>query len=310
MREVRREWSPGWSPDVHGTLAVHRRGAADPTYRRTPDGAVWRTARTPEGPGTLRIGVRRPDRAVEAVAWGPGAGWLADALPEWLGAADDPSGFDPDHPALRAAWRRWGAGRLGRTRLGRTRLVMEALVPAVLEQKVTGLESRRSWRALVARHGEPAPGPAPEGLRVVPEPSAWAALPAWEWHRAGVGPQRARTVARAAVVAARLEEAAVLPAAEADARLRAVPGVGVWTAAEVRQRAMGDPDAVSVGDYHLPRWVGWVLAGEERADDDRMLELLEPWRGHRYRVCRLVELSGRAPPRRGPRLAPRDYRAL
>jgi 3-methyladenine DNA glycosylase/8-oxoguanine DNA glycosylase len=300
-----RAWDPGRPVDPRGTLAVHRRGAADPTHRTTPDGAVWRTARTTDGPATVRLSARRADGVVEAQAWGPGAAWVLDAVPAWLGDADDGDGFDPGHPVLRRVRTRTRAWRIGRTGL-----VMEALVPAVLEQKVTGAEARRGWRTLLARFGTPAPGPAPAGMRVVPTPTEWAAVPSWEWHRAGVGPQRARTAVRAALVAARLEEVAGMPVEEADRRLRSVPGVGAWTAAEVRQRALGDVDAVSVGDFHLCRQVGWVLAGEERADDARMLELLEPYRGQRYRVCRLVELSGLAPERRGPRLAPRDFRAI
>jgi 3-methyladenine DNA glycosylase/8-oxoguanine DNA glycosylase len=300
-----RVWDPGRPVDPRGTLAVHRRGAGDPTHRTPPDGAVWRTARTPEGPVTVRLTVRRGDGVVEAQAWGRGAAWVLDAVPAWLGEADLEDGFAPAHPVLRRVRARTRAWRIGRTGL-----VLEALLPAVLEQKVTGAEARRGWRTLLHRFGTPAPGPAPAGMRVVPTPAEWASLPSWEWHRAGIGPQRARTAARAALVAARLEEVAGMCGEEADRRLRSVPGVGVWTAAEVRQRALGDVDAVSVGDFHLCRQVGWVLAGEERADDARMLELLEPYRGHRYRVCRLVELSGLAPERRGPRLAPRDFRAM
>ncbi len=66
-------------------------------------------------------------------------------------------------------------------------------------------------------------------------------------------------------------------------------------------------DAVVVGDYHLPSIVAWNLVGERRADDARMLELLEPFRPHRYRVQHVVttRLPGR--PRHGPRMAPRRH---
>lgn len=307
MREQRREWAPGRPVDAHVTLSVHRRGAGDPAYRRTPDGAVWRTARTPEGPGTVRIGVRRADGVVVASSWGPGAGWLLAALPAWLGEGDDASGFEPGHPLLRDVY-----GRLPGWRVGRSGLVLEALVPAVLEQLVTGGEARRSWRELLSRYGEPAPGPAsgaPAGMHVVPEPAGLASLPSWEWHRAGVCPRRSRTIVRAALVASQLERTLALGRAEAEYALRSLPGIGVWTAAEVMQRAHGDPDAVSVGDLHLPGRVGWALTGRV-LDDAGMLACLERWRGHRYRVIRLVEMSGLAPPRRGPRFAPRDYRAM
>lgn len=298
-----RRWQPPWPVNVSLTLAPHRRGKGDPTCRVAADGAVWRTCRSPEGPATLRLSCRPAEGLVEGAAWGPGASWALDRMPALLGYHDDACDFDPAQPVLRSASR-----RLYGLRIGGTGRVLEALVPAVLEQKVTGTEARRGWRALLRRYGEPAPGPATE-LRVVPPPDTWARIPSWEWHRAGVEAARARTVVAASRVATRMEETLEMSPAEADRRLRVVPGVGAWTAAEVRQRAHGDPDAVSVGDYHLPGLVGWALAGE-RADDAGMLELLAPYAGHRHRVTRLLELSGVRPPRRAPRMAPRDYRAI
>ena len=299
-----RTWCPGRPVDLPATLGPLRRGRYDPAHQVGPDGALWRTARTPAGPGTLRLVVRPGEGTVVATAWGPGAGWLLDGVPALLGADDDPAGFAPEHPVLRESARR----RPG-WRVPRTRLVLEALVPAILEQKVTGTEARRSWRDLLRRFGDPAPGPAPAGMRVVPAPRQWALVPSWEWHRAGVDAKRSRAVLAAAAVADRLEATVETGAAEAERVLRAVPGVGAWTAAEVRQRAHGDADAVSVGDFHLPALVGWALAGQ-RVDDAGMLALLERYRPHRYRAVRLVELAGIVPPRRGPRFAPRDYRAI
>jgi 3-methyladenine DNA glycosylase/8-oxoguanine DNA glycosylase len=174
---------------------------------------------------------------------------------------------------------------------------------------VLGIEAHRAWRTLLYRFGDPAPGPAPRGMRVFPAPRTWARIPSWEWHRSGAEAVRARTIAGAARVAGRLEETVTLSPAEAGRRLRTLPGIGVWTAAEVLQRAHGDPDAVSVGDANLPGMVGWALAGRV-VDDAGMLELLAPYAGHRYRVTRLVELSGPRPPRRGPRLPVRDYRRI
>lgn len=302
-----REWLAPFEVDVRLTLGVHRRGPGDPAYRLDGAGAIWRTMLTPEGPGTLRVTSRRPDgpgTLVTGQAWGPGAGWLLDRLPAQVGAHDDPSGFTPRHPVLADLALRYPGLRIGRT--GR---VFEALVPAVLEQKVVGQEAHRAWRILLRKFGEPAPGPAPAGMRVVPPPRAWAHIPSWDWHRAGVEGVRARTIINAASVASRLEEIVDLASAEADTRLRSLPGIGVWTSAEIRQRAAGDPDAVSVGDYHLPRAVGWTL--ERRITDDAaMLELLAPYAGHRYRVTRLIELGGSEPPRRGPHLPVRDYRAF
>jgi 3-methyladenine DNA glycosylase/8-oxoguanine DNA glycosylase len=295
---------------------VHRRGPGDPAYRVDQAGAVWRTSLTPEGPGTLRVWSGGPAPApapasaggggtlVIAEAWGPGAGWLLDGLPAQLGAGDDISGFTAHHQVISDL----ALGHCG-LRVGRTGRVFEALVPAVLEQKVVGREAHRAWRILLGKFGGPAPGPAPEGMRVCPGPRTWARIPSWDWHRAGVEGVRARTIIAAAGVAGRLEQVLDAASDEADRRLRSVPGIGPWTSAEIRQRAAGDPDAVSVGDYHLPRAVGWTLA-RRITDDAGMLELLAPYAGHRYRVTRLIELAGGHPPRRGPRMPVRDYRAF
>jgi 3-methyladenine DNA glycosylase/8-oxoguanine DNA glycosylase len=88
--------------------------------------------------------------------------------------------------------------------------------------------------------------------------------------------------------------------------MESLPGIGRWSSAEVAQRALGDADAVSVGDYHVAKDIGWAMTGAP-VDDDGMLELLEPYRGHRFRVQRLIELSGIHRPRRGPRMAPRGH---
>ena len=301
-----RLWVAPFPVDVRSTLGVHRRGHGDPAFMAGEDGEIWRACRTPDGPGTIRITAHRDAHAtqVHAAAWGPGADWLLEALPGWLGAADRPEKFVPVHAVLAAA-----ARRHPEMRIGRTGLVLEALVPAVLEQKVAGKEATRAWRILLRRYGEPAPGPAPSGLRVPPSAAAWAAIPSWGWHRAGVEAVRAATIASAARVAGRLEEIVTLCPDEADRRLRSLPGVGPWTSAEVRQRACGDPDAISVGDYHLPAIVGWALCGRAVGDAE-MLELLAPYAGQRHRASMLAALTGASPPRQAPRQALRDYRAI
>ena len=289
--------------DLRLTLAPLARGRGDPTT--VFDGrSVWRTAATPDGPGLLRL-TPTGDGAVRATAWGAGAAWLVAGVPDLLGARDDPSGFVPVHPVLADAHRRHRG-----LRIGRCGLVFEMLAVAVLEQKVTGRESRRSWRALVTRFGATPPGPAPAAMKVAPTAEQWRRIPSWEWHRAGVDDRRARTVLAAAAVAPHLERTLLLddPAGVA-AVLQSVPGVGPWTAAEVAQRAHGDADAVSVGDYHLPTLVGMALTGAP-VDDAGMLALLECYAGHRHRAVRLVEVSGVRRPRFGPRMAVRDYRGM
>jgi 3-methyladenine DNA glycosylase/8-oxoguanine DNA glycosylase len=222
-----------------------------------------------------------------------------------LGALDDPAAFAPRHRLVALTWKR----RPG-LRLTRTGLVMESLIPSVLEQKVTTDEAYRAWRLLVRKFGEPAPGPAPARMHVMPAPRTWALIPSWEWHRAGVDNKRASTILRAVQVAARLEEATGMEPAPAQARLEVVPGIGPWTSAETVQRSLGAADSVTVGDLHLPGIVGYALAGDRNADDEVMLSLLEPYAGQRHRAARLILLSGSAPPRRAPKMRRGDIGRL
>jgi 3-methyladenine DNA glycosylase/8-oxoguanine DNA glycosylase len=302
---LQRRYRPTGPLDLGATMQPHRHGPHDPCQRVEPDGAHWRTWRTPLGPATLRLAADTSAGEIRAQAWGPGAGWALDGVPALLGADDDWSELAVPRGILSDTRR-----RLAGLRLSRTGLVFEALVPAILEQLVTSTEAFRSWRQLVTRFGEVAPGPAPEGLRVLPAPSVLRQIPDWEWHRAGLDGRRRRTLLAAAGVARQLDRASTLDADAAMKRLTSLPGVGQWTAAEVVQRSHGAADVISVGDYHLPSAVGFVLTGRARTDDAGMVALLEPFRPHRQRVVRLVEACGVRAPRFGPRMAPRDYRHL
>jgi 3-methyladenine DNA glycosylase/8-oxoguanine DNA glycosylase len=271
-----------------------RRGGGDPCMRLWARGC-WRASRTPDGPATTYLA--HDGSVVEAEAWGPGAGWSLDHLPDLLGAADHTfEEFDPPPGLVREL------GRTACVRIGRSLAVAEVLVPTVLEQRVTGGGARRSWRWLVHRLGEPAPGPVRE-LRLPPAPAVLATTPSWVFHRAGVERKRAETIAGAMRRACRLEEATSMPFADALRRLQAFPGIGPWSANEIALRALGDPDAVSVGDFHLKHLVSYALAGEPRGTDERMLELLEPYRGHRARAVRLIEHAGIGTPSYGPKVA-------
>jgi 3-methyladenine DNA glycosylase/8-oxoguanine DNA glycosylase len=292
--------------DLRTVLGLHVRGAGDPTIR-VASGVAIRASVTPAGPGAIELRVAGTD--VHARAWGPGAGTLLAGLPALLGLDDDDAGFDPSHHPVVASLAR----RRGRVRLGRTGAVWEALLPAIIEQRITGTEAWRNFRRLVRAHGGEAPGPL--SLRLPPAAAAVAALPPWRLVALGIEPRRAALIRRVAREAPRLEAtaaAARLPggggagAANLAAVLRSMPGIGPWTAAEVTLRALGDPDAVSVGDAHLSNVVAFALTGRPRGTDEEMLELLSPWAGHRARVVRLLEGAGITPPRFGPRVAPRD----
>jgi 3-methyladenine DNA glycosylase/8-oxoguanine DNA glycosylase len=303
VKSARTVTFPGAASFGH-TLAPLHRGPRDPCFQIRGDGTIWRTSLLPSGPVAARI-TRAAPNAAHCEAWGSGAQEFVEMLPALLGADDDASDFVPRNPTVAAAHR-----RVPHLRLGRTRRVLEALIPAVIEQRVPGADAFRSWRVLVSKYGTPPPGPAPAGMRVPPSAEVWRYVPSWEFHRANVDPRRAQTVVNCARRAASLERLVSLPSAQAREALTSLPGVGEWTAAETAQRAFGDADAVSVGDYHIPKMIGWTLLGRP-VDDAVMLELLEPMRPHRHRVVRLLEASGMAyEPRRGARLPVQHIHSL
>lgn len=257
---------------------------------------------TPQGASTVRIFRRARAGEIELTAWGPGADWMLAQAPTMLGAADDVSGFAPSAPLVKTAWRRnphW--------RVCRTGLVLEALVAAVIEQKVTGQEAWTGWRRLLRRFGDAAPGPGEaRGMRCLPPARELAAVSSWEWLRCSIDGARSASIVRAARMDAALQRTLGQPSTEVERGLCSIPGVGIWTAAEVRQRAHGDADAVSFGDYHIARHVGWALAGREFSDVE-LAAALEPERPHRYRIQHVVTTRMQGRPRRGPRMAPRRH---
>jgi 3-methyladenine DNA glycosylase/8-oxoguanine DNA glycosylase len=182
----------------------------------------------------------------------------------------------------------------------------------VLEQKIVGLDAFAMWRRLVMRFGEPAPGPVPQVMRVIPSNEVWQSIPTWDWHKAGVEQRKARTIAIAASYAGRLEAAARSSDNSAVYRmLTAIPGIGTWTANEVGQRVLGDADAAPIGDYHLPALLGEALGDGRAIPEPECEAFLEPWRPHRYRLVRLLELTpGSRRERHGPRVSRLDYRAI
>jgi 3-methyladenine DNA glycosylase/8-oxoguanine DNA glycosylase len=305
---IRRELSFEGPLDLPGTLSPLVRGHGDRTIRIASREAWWAT-RTAAGPATLHLSVE-PGR-LTTEAWGPGAELVAERAGRLVGLEPrrEPTGALAsvrDGRIAGLAKRRPGVRTL------RTEAVFEALVAAIVEQKVTGFEAHRVWNGLVRAHGEPAPGPAGSelGLRLLPAPATLAALPYYAYHPFGLERRRAELIRAVAARAAWFEAIVDLPLEGAYARLLAVPGIGPWTAAEVAVRALGDDDAVSVGDFHIPNLVAWALAGERRADDARMLELLEPYKGRRALVVRLLELGGVGAPRRGPRFVPRSIEGI
>jgi 3-methyladenine DNA glycosylase/8-oxoguanine DNA glycosylase len=295
----RRHRIPHGPLDLVTTTFPLRQGVDDPTMR-VRDGEVWRALRTAAGPATLHLRVQA-DKLV-ARAMGPGAEHALDMAPRLAGLEDDPALLCIHHPAVADARRR-SAG----LRLTAGTAIFDALVWTVIAQKVVGFDARRSYRDLVRRLGEPAPGG--EGLLLPPTPERLAQTPYWTFHECNVERRRATVVVNAALHATALNALAVVPAAEARSRMQSLPGIGPWTAAEVTAVSHGDSDAVPLGDYHVPNVVSYALAGEPRGDDARMLELLEPYVGQRGRVIRLLMTGGRGAPRYGPRMSRQDIRS-
>jgi 3-methyladenine DNA glycosylase/8-oxoguanine DNA glycosylase len=289
--------------DLRLSLRTLRHGSADPSFLRR-EGEWWRATRTPEGPATTRFAPEGD--AIRAAAWGPGAAWAIEHAPGAVGAHDDPAAFDPPHGLVRDLHRSHPG-----LRIPRSGAVFEAVLPIVIEQKVTTSEAHDAYRRLVHAWGERAPGPGGDlGLRVPPGARDIAGRPYFEYHRFGLERRRATTIRNAAERAPRLEETVEMDPPSATRRLCAFPGIGPWTAAQVGLAALGDPDAVPVGDLHLPNMVAWALAGEPRGTDDRMLELLEPFAGQRGRAARLITLAGLRAPRFGPRNRLRSIRFI
>jgi 3-methyladenine DNA glycosylase/8-oxoguanine DNA glycosylase len=283
---------------LSGSVRMLMVGSHDPCARFV-DGEFFWAARTPDGPATLQL--RRDGTQLAATGHGPGAGWVIDRADAVAGLRDelgDFAGLAAQHPVV---------ARLAKLHRGvrfpATGRIFHRLLRAILEQKVTSIEAHRAYRAIVRHFGEPAPGPVE--LQLPPEAEAVAATAYWVFHPFGVEQRRTQTLLRAALEAARLERCT--DAVEATRRLTAIPGIGPWTAAEVVRTTFGDADVVSVGDYHIPNTVAWALAGEARATDERMLELLEPYRGHRGRVCELLAAAGVMAPRFGPRMPIRSF---
>lgn len=271
------------------------------TWIRVDDTGAWVARRTDSGPATLRLTLR--DRVLHADAWGLGAAAFLAAAPDLAGLHDAGVAHLPRHHARVDELARRAVG----VRLPRAGVVTDQLIAVGLAQKVTGKNGRAALSRLARQWGEPAPGPR-DDLWLLPEPSVLARTPPFAFHPLGIEGHRASLVRRIAAHSRQLERATRLPPAEGRLWLEKLRGIGPWTSGVVASSALGDPDAVPVGDYHLPNWVSWNLAGEPRADDARMMELLEPYAGQRGRVVRLLKGGGSSPPRYGPKSEVRDIR--
>ncbi|MFK7916552.1 MAG: DNA-3-methyladenine glycosylase [Ilumatobacter sp.] len=294
--------------DLKNTLQMIGIYGADPTFRKG-SGHFAKAILTPDGPATMRLTWSNA-RSVEAEAWGTGAEWLLELAPRWVGLADDVSGFDPSiNRRVDDLWRRHPGQRLASTGV-----IWQELALVLLGQRVTTEEAAKSWNRMCRTWGEPAPGPCE--LQLPPEPSVIAGLTYVDLHRINVERRRADAILLAARRAGRLEEAASMSIDDAVQRLSALPGLGIWTATATTLASHGHPDTVLMRDYGMPTLVNYAFTGDakhldpDRGGDDVMCAHLEPWRGHRQRIIRLLHAAGISAPRRGARQRNPDIRRL
>ncbi|HEY0519596.1 MAG TPA: hypothetical protein VGC84_08895 [Ilumatobacteraceae bacterium] len=285
----------GRSP-IGGCLSAYRFGAGDPTTRLTA-GEFWRASFTPDGPATLRIRWSPAEPvvgAIDAESWGPGRDWMLGRAAAMTGSLDPGYEFAEGHPSVLRSQRNHP-----NVRFGASHMLFHELIPTILGQRITAGEAIRQWHRLCRELGRRAPGPVE--ILLPPSPASLAGRPAWWFHPLGVEAKRAEALRTVAKHAEKLWGWAELAAAELAAKLALLPGIGQWTIGSVLASAVGDPDAVAVGDYHLKNVVSYALDDKPRGTDERMLELLAPYSGQRGRVVRLLLLDGHRPPAFGPR---------
>jgi hypothetical protein len=280
-----------------------RFGHQDPTCS-LDDGCLRLAAMTPDGPATLTAGPSGPIRFD-----GPGRTTLEARSIDPRGERDTFRSLEHDCPAAQSAAsypvvreleKRWG-----HVRFGRTGDVYRAAVTSVLGQRITAAEAVRQWRRLCLTYGVVI-----DALVTPPEPARLAALVPYELHRHGIEEARARTIIAVAQVFDRPGSHHVDTDAAMRRLDREVPRFGPWTQALVRAEALGDPDSVAVGDFHLKNVVATSLARRPRGTDDEMLELLAPYAGQRGRVLSWLSLEGVRAPKFGPRRRNIDIRRL
>lgn len=274
---------PRFGPlDLTSSLRTLRAGVDDPTWAFTDDG-VWHAMQTPEGPATLHLAEQ--DDEIVARAWGDGAHWLLDRVPEFIGMHDPLEGFEPGHHPRVAALVREHPG----FRLPRGLDLMESLVWVVAAQGKSSFIGHRAFRQLVQARGVAAPGP--KDLLVLPEARALVSIPNYELHTHGFEQDRADLLRRIVASAGTLVERFVEGIDATRSVLVAIDGLDVGSVELALLRMFGAPDATPTGDQRRAAHVGELLADDPRIDDDRMLELLEPFTGHRGRVIRLAEAA-------------------
>lgn len=279
------------SIDLYRTLKPLALYRNDPTSHLRPS-QFARATRTPDGPATVKVDW--DDTTADVEFWGDGSTWLRDRIDALLGLSDDVTTFEPANALVARLWKEFRGQRITASHT-----LWHDVAWLIPGQRVTSDNAADQWQAITRRFSEPAPGPL--GLLLPPAAEVLAKTPYPEFHTCGIERKRAQNLQSAGKYIPRFERLTDLSSADLRQKLELIPGIGPWTATNVLTMTMGDPDAVVLGDYGLPSSVTWAFARERVGTDARMLELLEPHRPHRWRVCRLIMSSGVRAPRRGPR---------
>ena len=169
----------------------------------------------------------------------------------------------------------------------------ETAVRIVLGQQVTVKAARTLVQRLVGRFGEPITTPFPALTHLFPDAPALAAADPEVIGKLGIVRQRVKALQSLAAAVAQgdieLHRGAPLQATM-DA-LRALPGIGEWTAQLVAMRALAWPDAWPASDIGLMNALEAALPALGRTlarNPKHITTLAEPWRPWRaYAVMRL-----------------------
>lgn len=293
------------------TFRSFRFGSSDPTSRIVGD-TLHMATHTPLGPATVCIGPQGPP-----LPSGPGAAAIAKRPFDLRGDTDTyssleeqcPRSLDSVHfPVVRELDKRWG-----HVRVGATGDVYRAALTATLGQRITAAEAVAQWRRLCLAFGHVCDSPGEDDslpLHLPPDPDVLARTSPYQLHRFGIEESRARTLIGIARVFQRAGSHHHDHEAAMSRLCRDVPRFGPWTQALVRYEALGDADAVAVGDFHLKNVVTYAFTGNPRGTDDTMLDLLDPYRGQRGRILMWLGLAGVQAPKFGPRRRNVDFRRM
>jgi hypothetical protein len=241
-------------------------------FAADPDGAALETTKPPRG---ISLDALRKEHPATFGAANRAVGGLLNRLP----LDDGYERFAPGDSVIAPLLRAFPGGRILPVPW-----LFDLACSVVLQQRVSFSEARRSWCAIARTLGtSDAFGTA------FPRPETMARVPSWQWRDFGVDVQRARTLsALAHEEASRPFLRPTLAFDDVRARLRSIPGIGPWTTEMILGFGAGDPDAVLVGDLHLPNLAAWAFARRPRGTDEELLGFLAAYPGQRFRVARLL----------------------